>query len=267
MDPVTAFRVFTAEIDRWWVRGPINFYDSTRAVGMRCESGVGGRLIELYDATTGEGLELGRITTWEPGEVVAWKSSVDDVEINVRFLPIEVGTRVVVEAFVPEGGRDRGGSAWMRVAPTWFGAWCAQRDAAPSAHPPLSRLAVAVAYRNPAAAARWIRDVLGLEPTLSLPDDDDVEEAWFEFRVGTGILVVSGAQPEDVPEGIAARSHTPWVFVDDLERHHADASASGAVIVEDIHHHGYRAYTIEDPEGHHWTIAQALPSVHHASVS
>lgn len=61
VDPTTAFWAFTTEIDRWWVHGPINFYDSARAVGMRCESGVDGRLIELYDATTGEGLELGRI--------------------------------------------------------------------------------------------------------------------------------------------------------------------------------------------------------------
>ena len=31
--------------------------------------------------------------------------------------------------------------------------------------------------------------------------------------------------------------------------------------------HGYRAYTIEDPGGHHWTIAQALPSMVHPSAT
>jgi uncharacterized protein YndB with AHSA1/START domain len=50
VDPQTAFSVFTDEIDLWWVRGPINFYDAARAVGMRCEPRVGGRLLELRHA-------------------------------------------------------------------------------------------------------------------------------------------------------------------------------------------------------------------------
>ncbi len=85
VDPATAFTAFTQELDLWWVRGPINYFDSARAVGMRCEPGVGGRLLEVYDEGTGEGRELGRFTVWEPG--LAWKSSVDDVEIEVRFVP------------------------------------------------------------------------------------------------------------------------------------------------------------------------------------
>ena len=36
VDPLTAFSVFTDEIDLWCVRGPINFCDAARAVGMRC---------------------------------------------------------------------------------------------------------------------------------------------------------------------------------------------------------------------------------------
>jgi hypothetical protein len=127
VDPRTAFRAFIEEMDRWWVPGPINFYDSARAVSVRCEPGVGGRLLEVYDQETGEGLELGRITMWEPGELLAWHSSVDDVEITVRFIPVGSGTRVVVEAYIPEDGRDEGGSSWVRVAPSWFGAWCARR--------------------------------------------------------------------------------------------------------------------------------------------
>ena len=49
VEPMTAFTAFTDEIDSWWVRGPINFFDSGRAVGMRIEPGVGGRLLEMYD--------------------------------------------------------------------------------------------------------------------------------------------------------------------------------------------------------------------------
>ena len=258
VDAETAFAVFTEEMDRWWVPGPINFYDSSRAVGMRCESGVGGRLIEVYDETSGEGLELGRIKVWEPGDRLAWESSIDDVEVTVRFLPIEAGTRVVVEAVVPKEGRDQGGSSWVRVAPYWFGAWCARRDMARRGKPPLSRLALTIGYQKPATAARWIRGVLGLESTLPLPDDDEADEYWIEFRVGDGLLVVlknpTGEANTETP------AHVPFILVDDLDSHHTMSSARGAKIIEDIHHYGYRAYTIEDLEGHHWTIMQALPS-------
>jgi uncharacterized glyoxalase superfamily protein PhnB len=51
------------------------------------------------------------------------------------------------------------------------------------------------------------------------------------------------------------------VYVDDLEAHFAQASASGATIVEPIKHHGFRAYVAEDLEGRRWTFAQARPTM------
>lgn len=41
VDPTTAFKAFTQELDLWWVRGPINYFDAARAVAMVCEPGVG----------------------------------------------------------------------------------------------------------------------------------------------------------------------------------------------------------------------------------
>ena len=96
VDPGTAFAVFTDEMDLWWTRGPINFYDAARAVGMRCEHGVGGRLLELYAPDASDVLELGRITVWEPGRLLAWHSSVDDVRVEVRFEAVPDGTTVTV---------------------------------------------------------------------------------------------------------------------------------------------------------------------------
>ena len=92
VDSATAFTAFTEELDQCWVRGPVNYFDFSRAIGTRCEPGVGGRLVEVYDEATGDGLELGLITVWEPGVALAWKSSLDDVEISVRFTPVEAGT-------------------------------------------------------------------------------------------------------------------------------------------------------------------------------
>jgi len=142
---------------------------AARALGMRCEPGVGGRLVEVYDGATGEGYELGRITVWEPGKRLAWASSVDDVEIEVRFEATASGTDVTVEATIPDDGADRGGTAWVRVVPKWFGPWIARRDSAPGPQRELARLAVGVYYEKPATAARWLASAFGFESPDPLP--------------------------------------------------------------------------------------------------
>ena len=160
-DPLTAFTAFTDELDLWWVRGPINAYDSGRLLEMRCEPGVGGRILEVYDAESGEGLELARVTVWEPGRRLAWQSSLDDVTIDVRFDETAGGTLVRLEATVSEGGEDRGGSAFVAVTPPWFGAWMSRRDSASRERRDLARVALSLHYARPAAAARWLADAFG----------------------------------------------------------------------------------------------------------
>ncbi|WP_328322893.1 hypothetical protein OHA70_29255 [Kribbella sp. NBC_00382] len=121
-DPDTAFRVFTDEIDLWWVRGPINFFDANRAIGMQIEPGVGGRILEVYryaDAAGAEDvLEMGQITEWEPGKLMAYRSSVDDTETEVRFESFEGGTRVSVEMTLVPGG-EKAFYFWPNVI-GWF---------------------------------------------------------------------------------------------------------------------------------------------------
>lgn len=48
VDPATAFLAFTDELDLWWVRGPINHHAGGRVTAMRCEPGIGGRLLEQH---------------------------------------------------------------------------------------------------------------------------------------------------------------------------------------------------------------------------
>ena len=264
VDAPTAFSAFTGEMNLWWVRGPINFFDAARAVAMTCEPGVGGRLLEVYDEAAADALELGRITVWQPGERLAWQSSVDDVMVDVRFDPTAGGTIVRVQATIPAGGVNEGGTAWVTVVPPWFGAWCARRDTAPREPRDLHRLAVAVYYEKPATAARWLAATFGFETPNQLPGDNadhdwDTGHSWIEFVVGGCSLIVFKLEG-DRPEG-AADTHVPWVFVDDLDAHFARAQAGGATIVEGIHQHGYRAYVARDLEGHRWTIAQARPSM------
>jgi uncharacterized glyoxalase superfamily protein PhnB len=259
-DPQTAFTVFTEEIDLWWVRGPINFYDSARVIAMRCEPGVGGRLLEVYSADGSDVLELGRITNWSPGERLAWNSAVDDVTVEVRFAPGAGGTTVTVTATIPAGGADEGGTAWVRVVPGWLGGWCARRDTAPHVPTDTARLGVALYYAKPLTAARWLADAFGFETVLELSGTDaDVEHSWIELRAGNSSLIVfrlDGDRPEGAPV-----THVPWVFVDDLDAHLEHARSHGAAILSGIRQRGYRAYEAADLDGNPWTFAQARPTM------
>ena len=114
-------------------------------------------------------------------------SSVDDVETEVLFDKIRAGILVRVQATIPGGGKDIGGTSFVRVTPIWFGPWVAKRDRV--AHRPLAmaRLALGVHYGRPAAAARWLHD--GFEPSSNLAADDE-DHTWIEFHLGNSSLMV-----------------------------------------------------------------------------
>lgn len=257
VDPMTAFSVFTDELDLWWVRGPINYHDGTRAIGMRCEPGADGRLLELYSEDGSDALELGRITRWQPGELLAWDSAVDDVTVEVRFEPVAHGTRVTVQATIPAGGADNGGTAWVRVVPGWFGTWCARRSTASRLPAETGRLGLALYYDKPSAAAHWLADAFGLDLDLELSGDD--EHNWIEFHVGTSSVMLF-RRDGDAPNSDTV-THVPWVYVDDLDGHLDNARQHDATIISGIHQHGYRAYQAADLEGYRWTFVQARPTM------
>jgi uncharacterized glyoxalase superfamily protein PhnB len=181
----------------------------------------------------------------------------------VRFVPVPGGTDVTVEATIPDEGVDRGGTAWVRVVPRWFGAWCARRETAARLQPELARLAVGLYYAKPAEAARWLSSVFGFEPPSALPEaPDPLSEGeyghpWIEFRIGNCSLMVFKREGDFSDQ--ATQTHETWVFVDDLEAHLARAEPAGAKILRGIRQTGYRSYEAEDFEAHRWVFAQARP--------
>jgi predicted enzyme related to lactoylglutathione lyase len=262
VEPDTAFTAFTAEMDLWWVRGPINFMsEGGRVVAVRCEPGVGGRIMEVLDGP--DVFERARITLWEPPGRLGWSSSVDDVQTEVRFDAVAGGTRVTVEHTIPAGGSDRGGTSWSRVVPNWFAAWCAKRDRVPHQPVDLARVAVAVSYERPAAAGRFLRDVFGFEGDV--PDGPDplpsgrYGHPWIEVRLGTAAFLGS---PRAGARAAGPSAVVPWVYVDDLDEHFAHVKGAGATIVEELRPlPGSRLYVAEDPEGNRWTFLQARPTM------
>jgi uncharacterized protein YndB with AHSA1/START domain len=130
--PEQTFRLFTAEIGLWWRRHTPYWNDPERGLSIRIEPGVGGRFVEIYDLETGEGLEVGRVTTWEPGRrlgltwtQIGWPEDVF-TDIEVTFEPADAGTRVRIsqtgfERVSPAAADVRAGyeSGWREVI-GWF---------------------------------------------------------------------------------------------------------------------------------------------------
>lgn len=99
--PQEAFDVFTQEIAAWWKPNGL-FQITPRGDGvLRFELGEGGRLVA--DLPNGKSFEIGRITTWAPGERLAftWRQGTFAADqmtyVEVRFEPLGDETRVTVE--------------------------------------------------------------------------------------------------------------------------------------------------------------------------
>jgi len=251
-DPATAFQIFTEEIDQWWLRNPINFFDSARVTAMRIEPGVGGRVLEVYSGD--DVLELATITDWKPGARLGYRSSVDDTETRIDFEPVAGGTRVtVVQSLIRDDGKAF--YFWPRVI-RWLPDWTSRRAAASGTPREVDRLAIALYYEDPAAAARWLRDVFQLTSWDTLPTEGE-HPSWIELHVGNAaVLLFKRTHPRPV-----AADHNIWVYVDDLDAHFTHSQSHGAKIRSEINHHGYRSYEAEDPEGPPWTFLQSRPTM------
>lgn len=113
VEPASAFRIFTEEIDQWWRRGS-KYRVSGKGRGiLHLESGVGGRLFEQIESAGGPRVvETGRVTAWEPPArlVFEWRAvnfaPSEKTEVEVTFAPAPSGTLVTVT--------HRG---WSRIRP------------------------------------------------------------------------------------------------------------------------------------------------------
>ena len=132
LDPMAAFDLYTRGIDRWWRLGTYYWNDGARAKGLRFEPHAGGRFIEVYDAATGEGFEIGRVQRWEPGEFLSytWREANWPAEaqtlVEVTFSSISSGTRVALRhsgwETVPDGlDSSRSYSMGARELLGWYG--------------------------------------------------------------------------------------------------------------------------------------------------
>jgi uncharacterized protein YndB with AHSA1/START domain len=123
--PEDAFRIFVDEIGHWWRQRTPYWNDAERGLFVRLEPGLGGRLIEVYDAEVGSGFEVGRVSVWEPGRRLGltwteagWPKGVW-TEVEVTFEPASAGTLVRVE----HRGFERVVAAAEHVRLRYDGGW------------------------------------------------------------------------------------------------------------------------------------------------
>jgi uncharacterized protein YndB with AHSA1/START domain len=133
--PVSAFEVFTAEIDLWWKTGPRYRIAGRRRGQLHFEPGVGGRLFESFELSTGpRTLEVGRVTAWEPPRrlELEWRGvnfkPGEKTFVEVRFEPSRDGTLVTVRHRGWSALRDDHparhglvGPAFSRMIGMWWG--------------------------------------------------------------------------------------------------------------------------------------------------
>ena len=104
----------------------------------------------------------------------------------------------------------------------------------------------------------WLADVLGFEVTVRMPGEDG-KTVHGEVRMKDGHVMVGRPSPDyRNPKHLGGATVLVSVYVDDVDEHHRHAKDKGANIIRELNDefYGDRVYGVEDPEGHHWHLAQ-----------
>ena len=122
-------------------------------------------------------------------------------------------------------------------------------------------------YNDAAAAIEWLCKAFGFEKHLVVPGEDGtVVHAQLIF--GTGMVMLGSARESEFdnlqkpPSSLGgAVSQSPYIIVEDADKHYARAVAAGAEIVMEIKYEDYggRDYSCRDPEGHVWSFGSYDP--------
>ena len=118
----------------------------------------------------------------------------------------------------------------------------------------------ALRYRDGSAAVEWLGKVLGFETLMSVPGPGGkVAHAELSFRCGV-IMLGAGKHGADNPWDEVTQG--VYVYVEDVDAHHARAKAAGAEIVRELQDtdYGSREYSVRDPEGHLWSFGTYRPA-------
>ena len=122
-------------------------------------------------------------------------------------------------------------------------------------------------YRDAAAAIEWLCRAFGFEKRLVVPEENGAI-AHAQLAFGNGMVMLGSAHDDEYGKLVrpprdagGVSTGSPYVIVDDVDKHYARAVAAGAKIVLDIEDKDYggRGYTCRDPEAHVWSFGSYDP--------
>ena len=122
-------------------------------------------------------------------------------------------------------------------------------------------------YNDATAAIKWLCEAFGFEKHLVVSGEDGtIVHAQLVF--GNGMVMLSSARASEFdslhkpPSALGgAVSQSPYIIVEDADKHYARAVAAGAEIVMEIKDEDYggRDYSCRDLEGHIWNFGSYDP--------
>ncbi len=122
-------------------------------------------------------------------------------------------------------------------------------------------------YKDAPAAIEWLCEAFGFERHLVVPGESETI-AHAQLVFGNGMIMLGSALDREFdklqkPPGATGSvpSQSPYIILEDVDKHYARAVAAGAEIVMDIkdEDHGGRGYSCRDPEGHIWNFGTYDP--------
>ena len=121
-----------------------------------------------------------------------------------------------------------------------------------------------IRYDDPAAAMKWLVDVLGFEEhSVDRGKDGAVGHA--ELKLGNGMVMLGAAEGNAMgmksTRALGAPSQGVYIVVTDPDARFARAKAAGAEIVRGLEDQDYgsRDFTVRDPEGNIWSFGTYQP--------
>ena len=117
----------------------------------------------------------------------------------------------------------------------------------------------ALKYQNAQQAIEFLTKAFGFERQVVYPSDNG-GIAHAQLKIGSGVVML-GSDAKDPANPWDAVRIGIYVYVDDVDAHHARAKAAGAEIVRPLADtdYGAREYSVRDSEGNLWSFGTYYP--------
>ncbi len=127
----------------------------------------------------------------------------------------------------------------------------------------MPRITPYLLYEDVGAALEWLARAFGFRERMRLPGPNGAI-AHAEMQRDDGVVMMGNPGPQyKNPKRLGQVTQLLYVYVDDVDKHCAQARQAGAKITEEAkdQFYGDRRYAAEDLEGHVWHFAQRVRDV------